>query len=269
MAIVAAVREEMGPLLRAGQFSAEQGPGEALLYRGEIVPGVPTLILVSGVGHSRAEETTGWLVRQHRPDLVIGVGFAGATHDSLDTGTVVIATTVSLIEGTPLDWSAGAEVQTFESDPAFAAVARMAVEVDGIDFVQGPSITVPIVARSPGMKKWLGARFGVYSVDLESYWVARASIAAGMPFLGVRVIVDSTNMTLPSLVTEIPGTPSGGRMGKALKYAARDPRRIFELTRLGRASSRAARQLGLFLTAFARENSPPGAAAGSVKGTAA
>ncbi|MCH8221865.1 MAG: hypothetical protein IH868_00500 [Chloroflexi bacterium] len=273
LAIVAAVREEMAPLLRAGEFSEEQGPGEALLYRGEILPGNPALILISGIGQSRAEETTGWLVRNHRPDLVIGVGFAGATHDALDAGTVVIATSVSLIEGTPLDWSLGADVQTFESDPAFAAVARMAVEIAGIDFVQGPSITVPIIARSPGMKKWLGARFGVYSVDLESYWVARATIAAGMPFLGVRVIVDSTDMTLPGLVTEMPGAPTGGRTARVIRYAARDPRRIVELTRLGRASSRAARQLGLFLTAFAKENSSPGEIAseitGESKGTAA
>ncbi len=273
LAIVAAVREEMAPLLRAGIFSQEEGPGEALLYRGELVPGTPALILISGIGQSRAEETAGWLVRNHRPDLVIGVGFAGATRESLDTGTVVIATSVSLIEGTPLDWSLGADVQTFESDPAFAAVARMAVEVNGIDFVQGPSITVPIIARSPGMKKWLGDTFGVYSVDLESYWVARATIAAGMPFLGVRVIVDSTDVTLPGLVTEMPGTPIGGRTSRAIRYAARDPRRIVELTRLGRASSLAARQLGLFLTAFAKENSSPGEVTneitGDLKGTAA
>ena len=277
LAIVAAVREEMAPLLRAGDFSEEEGPGEALLYQGEIVPGTPALILISGIGQSRAEETTGWLVRNHRPDLVIGVGFAGATRESLDTGTIVIATSVSLIEGTPLDWSLGADMQTFESDPAFSSVARMAVEINGIDFVQGPSITVPIIARSPGMKKWLGDRFGVYSVDLESYWVARATIAAGMPFLGVRVIVDSTDVTLPGLVTEMPGTPAGGRTSRAIRYAARDPRRIVELTRLGRASSVAARQLGIFLAAFARENSSPGDIAGEntreikgkLKGTAA
>ncbi len=259
----------MAPLLRAGQVSAEQGPGEALFYRGEILPGIPALILISGVGQSRAEETTGWLVRNHRPDLVIGVGFGGATRGALDTGTVVIATSVSLIEGTPLDWSLGADVQTFESDPAYAAAARMAVEINGIDFVQGPSITVPIIARSSGMKKWLGARFGVYSVDLESYWVARATIAAGMPFLGVRVIVDTTDMTLSDLVTQIPGTPSGGRKSKAFRYTARDPRRIVEVTRLFRASSRAARQLSLFLTAFAKENSSLGEVAGEIKGTAA
>ena len=269
LAIVAAVSEEMAPLLRAANFTAEQGPGEALLYRGEIIPGIPTLMLISGIGQARAEETTGWLLRNHQPDVVIGVGFAGATRDSLETGTVVISTTVSLIEGAPLDWSLGSDMQTFESDPAYGATARMAVEMQGIDFVQGPSITVPIVARSPGMKKWLGDRFGVYSVDLESYWVARATIAAGLPFLGVRVIVDSTDMTLPRLIMEMPGTPSGGRATTALKYAARDPRRILELTRLGRASRRAARQLGLFLVAFAKEDSSSSAIVGNVRDSAA
>ena len=259
--------------MRAGQFTEDQGPGEALLYTGELLPGVPTLVLISGVGQSRAEETTGWLVRNHQPDLVVSVGFGGATQDGIETGTIVIATSVSLIEGTPLDWSLGADVQTFESDSAYAAVARLTVELNGIDFVQGPAITVPIVARSAGMKQWLGSKFSAYSVDLESYWVARATIAAGLPFLGVRAIVDPTDVTLPGLVTEIPGTPSGGRAGKALKYAARDPRRIFELTRLGRASGKAARQLGLFLTAFAKENYAVGegdpAVASGVKGSAA
>jgi hypothetical protein len=129
----------------------------------------------------------------------------------------------------------------------------MAVELNGIDFAHGPIITVPIVARSPGMKEWLGGKFGVYSVDLESYWVAKVATDASIPFLGIRVIVDSVDMTLPELVSQMPDTPSGGRTGKAISYALKSPRNISELTRLGRTSSRAGARLAEFLAAFASD----------------
>jgi hypothetical protein len=103
------------------------------------------------------------------------------------------------------------------------------------------------------MKEWLGGKFGVYSVDLESYWVAKVATDAAIPFLGIRVIVDSVDMTLPELVSQIPTTPAGGRTGKALSYARKSPRNLSELTRLGRTSSRAGARLAEFLAAFASD----------------
>jgi len=253
LAIVAAVKEEINPVLKSGKFSSFDGPDGALSYEGQLASGASALIIASGMGKERSEAATEWLVRQHNPTLIISVGFGGGTKSAIDTSTIVISTSVSLLKGSPLEWSLPADLESIEADARWASVARMAVELNGIDFAHGPIITVPIVARSPGMKEWLGGKFGVYSVDLESYWVAKVATDASIPFLGIRVIVDSVDMTLPELVSQMPDTPSGGRTGKAISYALKSPRNISELTRLGRTSSRAGARLAEFLAAFASD----------------
>ena len=262
LAIVAAVKEEISPVLKSGNFNAFDGPDGTLSYQGELESGASAIIMASGMGKERSEAATQWLVRQHKPTLIVSVGFGGGTKPAIVTSTIVISTTVSLLKGTPLEWSLPVELESLEADAGWASVARMAVELNGIDFAHGPIITVPIVARSPGMKEWLGEKFGVYSVDLESYWVAKVATDARIPFLGIRVIVDSVDMTLPELVSQMPLTPSGGRTGKALSYALKSPRNITELTRLGRTSSKAGTHLAEFLAAFSgdfqSQTAPPG-----------
>ena len=253
LAIVAAVKEEISPVLKSGNFNSFDGPNGALSYEGQLASGASAIIVASGMGKERAEAATQWLVRQHKPTLIVSVGFGGGTKPAVDTSTIVISTSVSLLKGSPLEWSPPVDLESIEADARWASVARMTVELNGIDFAQGPIITVPIVARSPGMKEWLGGKFGVYSVDLESYWVAKVATDAAIPFLGIRVIVDSVDMTLPELVSQIPTTPAGGRTGKALSYALKSPRNLSELTRLGRTSSRAGARLAEFLAAFASD----------------
>jgi len=250
---VAAVKEEIGPVLKSGNFNSFDGPAGSLSYEGQLASGASAVIVASGMGKERVEAATQWLVRQYHPTLIISVGFGGGTKRAIDTATIVISTSVSLLEGSPLEWSLPVELASIDADSHWASVARMVVELNGIDFAQGPMITIPIIARSPGMKEWLGGKFGVYSVDLESYWVGKIASEASIPFLGIRVIVDSVDMTLPELVVDMPGTPSGGRTSKAISYALKSPRNISELTRLGRTSSRAGVQLAEFLSEFASD----------------
>ena len=96
IAIVGAVWEELGPLLKAHRFRRIDGPADAHAYRGFVgnVPGsqVEALVLLAGMGRERSEEATAWLVRNFSLDAILAVGFAGATRDSLATGVLVLAT---------------------------------------------------------------------------------------------------------------------------------------------------------------------------------
>ena len=256
--IVAAVREELGPLLKAHSFQPIDGPADALAYRGLVgnVSGfqIEALALLAGIGRERSEEATAWLIRNYSLDAILAVGFAGATRDSLATGVLVLATRLSFLEGTPLEWSRSARSEAIEPDRELLARARGAVELEGIDYVQGPAVTLPIIARSAGLKRWLGETFAVYAVDLESYWIAQVAAAAGVPFLAARAVVDPTGMTLPRFVSEVPRSPHGGRVRPAIAYAARDPRRIVDLARLRFAASAASRQIAAFVAAFVRSD---------------
>lgn len=258
IAIVSAVWEELGPLLKAHRFRRIDGPADAHAYRGFVgnVPGsqVEALALLAGMGRERSEEATAWLVRNFSLDAILAVGFAGATRDSLATGVLVLATKLTYLEGTPLQWSLGTDSDVIEPAPELLTRARGAVELQGIDYVQGPAVTLPVVARSAGLKRWLGETFGVYAVDLESYWIAQIAKAAGVPFLAAHAVVDSTAITLPGFVSSVPRTPRGGRIRPAITYAARDPRRVFDLIRFRSAASVARRQISAFVAAFVRSD---------------
>jgi adenosylhomocysteine nucleosidase len=253
LAVVAALKEEIGPLLKGGHFTSIPGPGTALCYEGEVAPGVATILMATGAGREHAEAAANWLVRQQRPDLVLCAGFAGATRPALETGTIVIGNSVTMLEGTPVQWSLPSLSPTIGSDNRWSAVARSLVEVYGIDFAQGTVVSVPIIARSPGLKRWVGEEFGVLSADMESYWLGAIARTANIPFLCVRVILDTMDMMLPELVSRIPRTPSGGRAGMAVSYALRRPGELRDLTRLKGASSRASASLAGFVPLFATE----------------
>ncbi len=201
IAFVAAVREELSALIKTYRLRQVEGPSQALVYRGPI--GSPSgaeadvLVLLTGVGRARAEDATGWLVRAHRPEAIVSTGFGGATSESLSTGTLVLSTTLAPLEGTPLEWQDGVRQELLLPSPPLLARARIAVELAGIDFVQGPTVTIPIIARSPGLKRWRGNTFSVFSVDLESYWVTPTAQAAGVSFLAVRAIVDTVAIFVP------------------------------------------------------------------------
>lgn len=254
IAIIATIREEMAALLQTGAFHQVEGPAQGLAFSGSAPTAAggaeDVFVLLSGMGRTRAQEGTSWLVRQQAPAAIISIGFAGATQPGLPTGTVLLGTSLAHLEGPPIEWDPSALGQRFYSTPTLLSRARQAVEVGGIDFRQGPLITAPILAKSPGLKRWLGARVDAIGVDLESYWVALSAHVAGVPFMAVRVILDRSDMLLPDVVSEIPNTPDGGRVRPILKHIARNPRRLVGLAQLGQASHLASGQIREFLFAY-------------------
>ncbi len=257
IAIVAAIREEVADLLNANVFQRVESQGDAVVFEGEVRTSsgrsIPSKVLLTGIGRTRAEDAIAWLMRGRRPDAVVSVGFGGATKLGMSTGAIAIASDVSVLEGPPIDWSSQNELETLKCDSGLVSKARMGVELSGIDYVQGPIVTAPIIVKSPGLKSWLGERFSVYSVDLETFWIAKATIGAGVPFLAARSIVDTSDMLLSDLVTAIPGAPTSSRMRAAIAYTLRNPGEFREISRLRRASSRAAVQLSAFLNAFSSQ----------------
>jgi hypothetical protein len=76
------------------------------------------------------------------------------------------------------------------------------------------------------------------AVDLESEQVARAAIAAGVPWLAVRAIVDDARASLPAFARE----PRDDFLWPALRHALRGPaaaRQLWQLALAERAASAA------------------------------
>jgi len=252
IAAVAALKEEVAGILRAGSFRPLDAPGEALAYRGSVASG-DVVVLLTGTGAPRADAATSWLFSTHRPQVALSLGFAGGTKDSLVAGELILATEIAHLEGTPFDWRPDSAGEPLLPDPAWLGRARRTVELAGIDFRHGRIISLPIVAKTPGLKRWIGETCGATAVDMESYSVGEAAREAGVPFVCVRAVLDTVDADLPGVVTEMEGKPSGGRLLPVLGHGIRHPGRLPSLARLGRATARARRSLTAFTVAFMRQ----------------
>ena len=266
LALVAARREELAAVLSRGAWRPwrqraegawrqRRAPEGALAYQRR---DHSVSMIMTGAGRTRTENAMSWLLETERPDSILSLGFAGACTPNLDIGDLVLATRLHHIEGSPFDWDPNslspADPQSGTSQPdvrheelvadgEMLEIARSAVEMNGIDFMPSPTLTVDSLVRTSGLSAWLGETYGVSAVDRESYWVAAAAARAGVPCLGVRSIAYGVNETLPEVASRLPDTPSGGRFGPIFKHGARHPRELWHYMRALRSARNAAATL--------------------------
>lgn len=169
-------------------------------------------------------------VAQERPRLVVSCGFSGGLDSELAPGDLVLATSI-------LD-------DTGDELTAPAAVRLLAARaLSGLSCFEGALVCTTSVAATEEEKRKL-ARPGALAVDMESYPAARAAAEAGIPWLGLRAIVDPLASSLPPFTRE---APHGSYLMPALKYALSGPRAIAELAGLAARAHRAGAALELAL----------------------
>ena len=175
-------------------------------------------IHVSGIGAAAAERTAAAVTARPLRALVTA-GFCGALSPDLRVGDLVAPDAVR-------DEATG---ETFAPDPEMLAAAPGA---------RGTLVSARRIARTPADRALLE---GV-AVDLESATLARASGAAGIPFLALRAVTDEARHRLPDFDRLM---DAAGRLtpGAGLLYFLRHPREVPALVRLGPAARVAGRAL--------------------------
>jgi hypothetical protein len=168
-------------------------------------------------------------VDEERPRLVVSCGFSGALDAALAPGDLVLATAVRDENGDLLA----------ASGPLLSAAAR---ELRGLRFFEGELVCTTAVAAAEEEKRAL-ARPGALAVDMESHPAARAAMESGVPWLGLRAIVDPLGSSLPPFTREAHRT----HVVPALRYALTGPRAVADLVRLAVRARRAGAALELAL----------------------
>lgn len=165
------------------------------------------------------------VVEDERPRLVVSCGFSGALDGALAAGDLVLATAVRDENG-----------EVIAAPGAQRAAAAAALR--GLRCFEGDLACATSVAASAEEKRAL-SRPGTLAVDMESHPAARAATDAGIPWLGLRVIVDPLDVSMPQFTRG----PHQSYVVPALRYALNGPRAVFELVQLGARSKRAASAL--------------------------
>ena len=156
-----------------------------------------------GVGPERSGASMAKLLENFGPgagrgankkvDGVLLLGVAGAVAPELETGSLLLAGRYAL------DVSGSQPEATPLLEPAaeMRKQAELAATELGMPINQGASLTVDRLVGQPKERQQLREKYNVESVNMEDYTVAEAAAKAQVPFLSVRVVLDTAGQKLP------------------------------------------------------------------------
>ena len=110
----------------------------------------------------------------------------------METGDLLLADRHALQNGA----SQGAG-QAIKPDAEMLQSAQKAALELSVPIFNGGSLTVDHLVTGPHEREALRTEYQVYSVNMEDYRAAEAAQNAGVPFLSVRVVLDTASQRLP------------------------------------------------------------------------
>ncbi len=226
--LVCALPMELDPFFRRFRKS-NTIKGGGFRFRGGTLRGVRVAAVESGPGAAKAARATAALIDGHAPAWIVACGFAGALREGMKIGDLVVAEAVRELDGD--------EIATPSGMPADAS--------RGLHV--GRFVTTPGIVRTVAEKRELAERYDALAVDMETFAVATAARAAGVPFMAVRSITDGLAADLPVEVHALLSATGTKRVGATLGALWNRPESGKDLWRLRETAHHAADRLAPFL----------------------
>ena len=215
VAALAAEARVLGP-------ARPQGEGWAVLADGN-------LLAISGMGPKAARSAALRLIDAGATSLV-SWGLAGGLDPDLEAGAVCVPREVIAADGSRLSTARSWQESLSSSVPFGRRVGNDAL------------LTTEYALETPADKSAARRATGACAVDMESSAVAQVAAAHGVPFIAVRVIVDTARDGIPPTVA---GASRAGKLrtGRLILGLLRSPLEIAALLRLARRYRVALRSL--------------------------
>jgi len=185
---------------------------------------------VSGVGPRRAGLASRRLLEKGATAL-LSWGSAGGLSPKLSPGSLILPKIII-----------ASDRSVYHADPSWHK--DLCNRLRGrVEFHTGPLAESATVVQTTAEKAILFQQTGAIGVDMESASVAAVAQEARVPFIAVRAIADSTDMTLPTSVLN--ACDEFGRLNflKLILGVAERPTELFLLIRLARDYRAAQRTL--------------------------
>jgi adenosylhomocysteine nucleosidase len=162
---------------------------------------------------------------------LVSFGVAGGLAPGAQPGTLLVPDRVLTLQG-----------EAYATDPGWRC--RL---MDGLKGISSPLqesiIGIDLPADSVEQKQQLRRQTGGDAVDTESHAVARAAVAADVPFLVVRAIADPWHRDVPTWLSEIIAEDGRPDLGAVLLGLLQRPWQLPRLAVLGLDFERAMRTL--------------------------
>ncbi len=176
---------------------------------------------VSGVGPTRAG-TASRILLEKGATALLSWGSAGGLSQQLSPGSLILPETII-----------ASDRSVFHVEPSWheGLCRRLRGQVD---FHTGPLAECATVVRTPAEKAILFQQTGAIGVDMESAAVAAVAQRAQVPFVAVRAVADSKDVTVP--LSALNAFDEFGRLNflKLIRGIVVRPTELLSLIRLGR-----------------------------------
>jgi adenosylhomocysteine nucleosidase len=215
VAALAAEARALGP-------AQTQAEGLAVLADG-------TLLAISGMGPKAARSAAMRLIDAGATSLV-SWGLAGGLDPDLEAGAVCVPREIIAADGSRLSTA-----RSWQESLSSSLSSDRRVGNDAL-------LTMEYALETPADKSAARRATGACAVDMESSAVAQVAEAHSLPFIAVRVIVDTARDTVPQAVA---GASRAGKLrtGRLILGLMRSPLEIASLLRLARRYHVALRSL--------------------------
>ena len=198
-------------------------------------------VTVTGVGKEKALAAIASLLEEcPRPSIVLSIGFAGSLSDELSIGDLVLARRLLSTDGSP----------PLDVNRRLFQQAEDAILENAIPYVRRDTLTAGRLVRIRSERERLGRKFHAQAVSLEDYWVCSAAAQAGVPFVSVRAISDTTAQELPPYIEEIMLQREARQGMRVILGSLAKPGRLPKLMSLAGAAKKAQKSLEKFAKTF-------------------
>lgn len=200
----------------------------------QTLPANAPLIACSGPGPSRAR-TAASILADQGSEALLSFGISGGLDPGLATGTVIIAT--GLANGSKQNCDEQWSTRLYKSlKPDF-------------DARYAPLAGAKSVLSTTTEKLALFRSSGAAAIDMESSGIAEAAAEKGLPFVALRVICDTADVTIPPIAISAMGNNGRIRILATAFQSSANPSQIPDLVRLARRTADA-RQVLKSLASF-------------------
>ena len=223
--LIAAIPQESEALLRCITGWKRIALGSFRGYRFELA-GHSCLLITSGMGVRRASAATRILVETSAPRILISFGIAGAVESDLQIGDVItIKSVCQLVQGVP-----GPLLPLSSWPEAAQEAAAQALSQRGARLLTGTAITT----SGPQIVEYLPGKMLHPILEMETAGIAQVAAEKGVPLLSLRAISDGPCAPIPFDLGKIMDEDANLQVGRLLKAIARNPKIVFQSSRLVR-----------------------------------
>lgn len=190
-------------MLKEVMTIGEKRPMAGMEFCSGILEGRDTVVVTSGIGKVNAAVCAQILISVYGCTHIINTGVAGAVHEALEVGDLVISTDVLEhdFDATGFGYEPGQIPRMsqwiFPADPELVRLAETAARQETITHQvrQGRIVSGDIFVSSAEVKERLQRQFEASATEMEGAAIGHACWLSGVPFLILRAMSDKADGT--------------------------------------------------------------------------